>query len=77
MSEHKVWMVVGGVIMVIGFLLLSSHTTYYTGGSYYGSMYIGGSIVWSKTLGLMAGKLIVLGAGYLVYRRGQNLRDAR
>lgn len=77
MSEHKVWMILGGIIMVIGFILLSAHTTFYTGGEYYGSIYMGGSIVWSKTLGLMAAKLAVLGAGYLVYRRGENLRDSR
>jgi hypothetical protein len=69
MESHKVVMGVGIAVFILGMLLMSSMTIYY---SDYPS-----TLDWPRTLGGAAVKLVVLAAGWWIYKRGQLMRDGR
>lgn len=63
MDTYKAFMGVGIVIIIIGFLLMSSMTIYY-----YST---------ARTVGEMAVKFAVLALGFGVYKKGERMRDRR
>lgn len=68
MATYKVFMGAGIVIAIIGFLLLSSITIYYSDYPEWN---------YPRTLGEAAIKMMVLAAGAGLYKWGERMRDGR